>query len=78
MDGKTEFGVFGGLVPSERKKLREQFKDVRSWRDFLDELARRHPAAPRAAVVFDLYKTAGIKSFFTRTPLPSIPREQAS
>jgi WhiB family redox-sensing transcriptional regulator len=40
LDGRHQFGVWGGMTERERRVLLRRRPDIRSWRDFLQEVTR--------------------------------------
>jgi WhiB family redox-sensing transcriptional regulator len=49
LDGRIEFGVWGGLTERQRRALLRRRPDVRSWRSVL-EAAQTTPVAPPTEV----------------------------
>lgn len=42
LDGRIEFGVWGGMTERERRALLRRRPDVESWQDVLTEAKRQH------------------------------------
>jgi WhiB family transcriptional regulator, redox-sensing transcriptional regulator len=42
LDGRIEFGVWGGMTERERRALLRRRPDVDSWHDLLTEAKRQH------------------------------------
>lgn len=50
LDGRIEFGVWGGMTERERRALLRRRADVSSWAELLAGAAKRHDSADHVIV----------------------------